>query len=507
MRMATPHNRPMRATLMRVATAGALLLALVGWAVSSPIGASPDDDYHLATIWCSEFSPLHPCTQVPAEEGGASYLVPAVLIESHVCFAFQPESTADCADNVSESLRLTDRINQTQGLYPGGFYTAMSIFASSDFTRSVSMMRVSNALLAASLLAAFLFLGAATIRRSALLALPVIFIPLGVFLFASTNPSSWTVIGSIFYFLFGLTAFFGRAGRGRYVASLLLAVLAAALALMSRVDGSVFIVVITLAIVVLASGGHLQRAKAATITVISVGIAGSITFWLQGLGPAGSESTIGESRYVGGLFLTNLLEIPSFLGGAVGAAPLGWGDTPMPGLVLTVGLFSVGGIAIWGLSVVDLRKALTLVGLAVTAFGLPVALAQQQRIDVLDFVQARYLLPLIAVLVLTLALTLPPARREPMQAVPHYTLAVLVSLSGAVALWANYHRYAYGAQEPLLARNLEPAWPGLWGPSSLAFIIVGMIATVAFVMLMAVQYRHMKYGADNEASTEGRVLS
>ena len=25
----------------------------VAWAVSSPIGASPDDDYHLGSIWCT----------------------------------------------------------------------------------------------------------------------------------------------------------------------------------------------------------------------------------------------------------------------------------------------------------------------------------------------------------------------------------------------------------------------------------------------------------------------
>ena len=25
----------------------------VAWAVSSPVGASPDDDYHLGSIWCT----------------------------------------------------------------------------------------------------------------------------------------------------------------------------------------------------------------------------------------------------------------------------------------------------------------------------------------------------------------------------------------------------------------------------------------------------------------------
>lgn len=37
-------------------TAGLLLLLMLltglGWAVGSPAGSSPDDDYHLGSIWC-----------------------------------------------------------------------------------------------------------------------------------------------------------------------------------------------------------------------------------------------------------------------------------------------------------------------------------------------------------------------------------------------------------------------------------------------------------------------
>ena len=37
----------------RVALPLALLVVFGSWAVTSPVGASPDDDYHLSSIWCA----------------------------------------------------------------------------------------------------------------------------------------------------------------------------------------------------------------------------------------------------------------------------------------------------------------------------------------------------------------------------------------------------------------------------------------------------------------------
>ena len=484
----------------RLAMAVSLLLVLLGWSVSSPLGASPDDDYHLASIWCSENSYLYPCTQVPGEQGGASFLVPAVLIESHICYAFQPNSTAECVEGVQDTLRLTDRINQVQGLYPGGFYRTMSLFASSDYGTSVFVMRAVNSLLAVLLLAAFLFVGRALLQRSVLLVFPVMLIPLAVFLFASTNPSSWTIIGSVFYFLFGMNALSCAPRSRSQIASLVFAVASAVLAIASRVDGSAFIVVITIALGLVAGRDSLRRSWVATSTLLITGLAAAVSFLAQGLGPAGSSTTIGESRYVGGLLFTNVLEIPGFLGGAVGAAPLGWLDTRLPGLVATVGLVGVGAIAFWGLSFMNVRKALGAIFLLLAAFGIPVLLAQQQRIEVLEFVQARYLLPLLVVLLLVLVITVPPWLEARFPLVPHATLTVLVSLSGVSAVWVNFHRYAYGADAPYWSRILTSEWPGLLGPFSSVLIVLGMAATVSFSVLAMWIYRRMREEAQEPQS-------
>lgn len=481
----------MRALVLRLVTVLSLLLVLVGWSVSSPLGSSPDDDYHLASIWCSELSYLHPCEQVAGPNGDASVLVPAVVIESHVCFAFQPGSTANCVDRVQDTLRLTDRINQVQGLYPSGFYLAMSIFASQDYATSVFVMRTVNALIVVLLFGAFLFVGRPALTQSALLVLPVMFIPLAAFLFASTNPSSWTIAGSVFYFLFGLNAIVSAPRSAERIASLVLAVLSAVIAISSRVDASAFIVIITVALGLLVGWRGLLRSRAVASTLLATGVAAGAFFFLQGLGPAGSSTTIGESKYVGGLLFTNVLEIPGFLGGAVGGTPLGWLDTRLPGLVTTVGLLAVGAVAFWGLASMGVRKSITASFLVLAAFGIPVVLAQQQRIPVLEFVQARYLLPLLLVLLVVLALTMPPQVRERFPTVPHATLTTLLAASGMAALWVNFHRYAYGAFEPYFARDLEAKWSGIIGSFSIVLLVAGIFATATFVLSAMWSYRLM----------------
>jgi len=38
---------------LKVAGLVCVLVALGAWSVASPVGASPDEDYHLVSIWCS----------------------------------------------------------------------------------------------------------------------------------------------------------------------------------------------------------------------------------------------------------------------------------------------------------------------------------------------------------------------------------------------------------------------------------------------------------------------
>ena len=49
----TKSPRPRVRAVAAVLAPLAILLALLSWGLSSPPGSSPDDDYHLASIWCA----------------------------------------------------------------------------------------------------------------------------------------------------------------------------------------------------------------------------------------------------------------------------------------------------------------------------------------------------------------------------------------------------------------------------------------------------------------------
>ena len=96
-------TRPARTRSIAVTVLVGLLLLVVGWswAVSSPIGSSPDDDFHLGSIWCGSFADDGLCREgEPLPEGWQrEVLVPAPIARSTFdCFISRPDTSAHCAD-------------------------------------------------------------------------------------------------------------------------------------------------------------------------------------------------------------------------------------------------------------------------------------------------------------------------------------------------------------------------------------------------------------------------
>ena len=116
-------------------------VALAGWAVASPPGSSPDEDYHLVSAWCALGTREGFC------EPGSSpttRVVPLDLLRAP-CYAFQPTESGNCPADPGETID-TDRGNFV-GYYPNGFYTFMGLFASSSLAGSVIVMRLANSLI------------------------------------------------------------------------------------------------------------------------------------------------------------------------------------------------------------------------------------------------------------------------------------------------------------------------------------------------------------------------
>src|SRR5690606_18301480 len=114
------------------------LVALGGWVFASPAGSSPDDDYHLVSIWCAAGDRTALCEQ---SGDPTTRMVSRALLDIN-CFARDSTESAACQTDVLEREELveTDRGNFV-GAYPPVFYNVMSLFAGHDIQTSILIMR------------------------------------------------------------------------------------------------------------------------------------------------------------------------------------------------------------------------------------------------------------------------------------------------------------------------------------------------------------------------------
>jgi len=475
----------------------AFFIMCAGWAVTSPVGSAPDDDYHLSSIWCGQGERQGVC------EVDAAYpntrKVPRNVVDASDCFRWLSDVTAKCqyATRDDTTMIWTERVNDIQGLYPSGFYNVMSVFVGPNLERSVVAMRLFNSLVAALLLAAFMRLTPKGVSSAAGLALPATFIPLGIFVTASTNPSAWTIMGIAGFWAFSLSWLQWQkpvANAGEIEAKkkfdkrgiLLVAgtFISAALAMSSRVDSNAYIVITTIVVFTLFGWkkARAQTRKFVPLALLSV-LAIILYFTVSSaalLGTGGSSGS-GDSDSGVGLFLTNVTQLPQLFQGIVGGA-LGWFDTAMPAIVTFAGVMVVGALLYRGLAQASVRQ---IVAMAIAASALvlvPLTYLQSQNLNVGELVQPRYILPLLTVLVATAGLSSNPARRLTLAKAPAIAMGVLLTISATVAYWTNIQRYIAGQQHPLIEGTLPIKWNPLLDLPMIPINIVTALATGVWII-------------------------
>ena len=99
----------------------ALVITGLGWIFASPVGGSPDDDYHLGSIWCPRPLESSGCRTRVSEDGVLQVLVPETVADNTPCYAFHPRSSAACRFYLSDDvMEFTSRYDD--GNYPYGYY-------------------------------------------------------------------------------------------------------------------------------------------------------------------------------------------------------------------------------------------------------------------------------------------------------------------------------------------------------------------------------------------------
>lgn len=455
----------------------------VGWALVTPIGSSPDDDYHLSSIWCTRDGAPGVCEP---SDSNATRMLPTAVVDASACYRFQIGPSAGCVNQSLTGSTVTERVNQVQRLYPGGFYSALGPLIGADVDRSVMIMRIANAALASLLILGILLLTPPGIASAAMIAIATTFVPLGLFITGSTNPSSWAVNGLIASWAFGLAWLrSSRLNTRRGYALTAAFFISSALVVASRVDSNAYLVLVLLVIATLHGwrATLALRARAAFLLAIALVAVGTYvhtsSLAIAGVGLGGSGTPLGSAESGLGLLASNLVQLPVLLQGIVGGWALGWNDAAMPPVVFVTGVFVLGAVTLRGLEASSRRVAGASALAAAGLLLVPLVFLQIQRLGVGDVVQPRYLLPLLTLAVATISLgaddDVPPALRR----LTALALTALLSSSAVLAHWALLHRYAAGSEQPLFALDLAIEWQPVApiGPT----LAVTSLATVVFM--------------------------
>jgi hypothetical protein len=467
-------RRPWLTSVLGVAVL--LLVALASWAFASPVGSTPDDDYHLSSIWCGAGERAGVCTAAPAE---GERVVPRDVAETSICYAFEPTESAECqgpdfgADPAD--VTTTPRSNDYDHLYPPVFYFVMSLFVGPNEEISVVGMRILNAVLFVGLATALFLLLPARRRPTLVVSLAITLVPLGMFLVPSTNPSSWAIMSAGFLWL-ALLGYFETEGR-RKAALGGFAVVATVLGAGARADAAVYAGLAVTVVIILTFRRERAYLLSALLPVALVAIAlafyavsGQARAGSTGLAPHGDDSTNLLS-----LAVVNFVNVPDLWVGVFGHWGLGWLDTALPAVVW-VGGFGVFCAALaFGFANVSRRKLVAVILVFAVLWVFPTVLLVQTRALVGGYVQPRYIYPLVIIFA---GLALLAARHRVTVLPRSPVLLGVVVLAGvhAVSLHTNIRRYVTGSDVGGFNLNDSEWWwhlpvppMAVWAVGSLAF--------------------------------------
>jgi hypothetical protein len=448
-----------------------LWVVLLGWALASPVGSSPDDDYHLASIWCAGGVSAS-CSDAGVDS--ASLAVPAAVVSAQDCFRFDASVPATCADGLATSaglggegasLQPTDRVNQRAGLYPGGFYSFLHMFVGPDVERSVQIMRVVNATLTVGALAWILAFAGGSVRRTVMVGTAVVWIPLGLSILPSTNPSSWAFTGLMLLTAMALTLpQVDRVRSARWWLTALGAVVGAFMAISARVDASAYVAIVVAVVFLYTGWRTLLDRWASTALLVVVALWGVIAFLLTPTpGGAAAGEPMGAAEPGIGLLLTNVTYVGVYVQGVVGGWPLSWNDVVLPPSIPIIGTLVLGAVIALGMRTMTVRKAWALGLAAVALIVVPLAFLQREGLGVGDVVQPRYIAPLLLLVVMIALLDADVFPRG-----VRWTMTIGLVVNASMAWWVFTHRFAYGSTVGWFDAEAIAPYALSWGVVTLA---------------------------------------
>ncbi|MDP1876256.1 MAG: DUF2142 domain-containing protein [Actinomycetota bacterium] len=499
-----PPQRRRRILGIAVPTVAFLVLGW-SWAFASPVGSSADEAYHLTSIWCA-WGDSDTCTHTPT----TSVVKVPDRIANASCMAQLGNESAACVYSLTEEQAQSVTVNV--GNYPPVFYAVMRAFVGPDISKSVLLMRFLNVAIAAALLALALWVANPIARRALALAWMVCLVPTGVFFIASVNPSAWAITGGALFWVFLYTLLTQESFRSRR--SLLAAggaLACAFIALSARGDSAIVLLASAVAVVLMAWPHLRGRVNLLWLSLLAIPLIAVAALFNVGryaslnlVFPPGNPDMDQPNSVV-----KMLVELPTFLSGILGGQVSYWAqrtsgnDSQIPGfswsgysygvgsldvhnpeLSSLLVLACVGGVLLLGFRSHSWRKVIALALLSATLVVELVFMRGLVAFQPVQSLQPRYYFALVVVIVSIAAMTFPrrPGAVNKGQAA---LLVVTLTVADTVALMATVARYTYGQAHSWTGIADPPSWWWASGPSPIVTMVIGALASLAWLSAMA----------------------
>ena len=467
--------------------------SLFAWAFASPIGAPPDGDFHMASIWCAQGDRLGMCKVEKAKDSTqVELLTPRTFSRyqnpyGHFCYVGNSGASAGCT-NVVDETSATELIASGR-IFPldqisTPFYDLSSRFSSQNIESSAFKIRIVNVLFFLAITSLFLIMFK-EYRAVTALALLVGLGPWGSFLISSIHPSSWTIT-LLPLFLVSLFAVFKEKSIGLRVFAGLTALSIWYVAQDIRSDSRYFMVIALFAAIAWGiKFGHEFTSRPLWLKVSGVAILAIIYGRLlhplvrRVLGGFG----VSQLDKVFSLTTTKVpLTVMNLFGGNYG---LGSSDTPLSDLVVFCGIASLF-LVIYATAQRVSRKNWLIVFLMSTFLLLLPLRAELDGVGT----GGRYILPLYLMCLVTYLASVETSFARPLIASKTISrvLVSTLTLGNSIALHQTMRRYITGVDVIGWNLNQNAEWWWTVGPSPMTIWILGTImfgVTATLILQMA----------------------
>jgi hypothetical protein len=413
-------------------------LILLGWAVGSPPGSSPDEDLHLTSAWC--FSKY---------QGATCETVPLRLVEVGKCYFKDSGTIATCEKSIPKDEVLPERIYSDKS-----YYHFLANFVSLDsIDKSTVQMRLANSFFSSISILILVLLTSRLVYLPIIISWLVVNIPLGFFLLSSVNPSSWLYIFSFLFLPLTYRIFAEKNQAYLFMTKLLILGLTFLLSLNARPDTLLFASIfgITLLPVIFSSEVKKLRTRIA-IYLLTLFIS---TYLILSIWSRSNLVNFRESKISSWEIVTSL---PSIITGVFGGWGLGSLETTMPPVTYVGSFVIVLALLFYGLRFVNLPEAVSIFLIGLFVFIVPFFVLLRSNLRVGEWLQPRYILPIFYVLIGLSLIVIFRSFHEKSLLIIVNLIFFLSSITFIFALHTFYRRYVAGMDNFNLFLEKTNSW-------------------------------------------------